>query len=73
MTTPLTKTEEFKNTFFKYIADWNELNRFKLNWWLKYPLYLLIGFPLELRNLNKMHKLTDGYNKKLSTFINART
>lgn len=72
MTNPLTP-EQFMNNFQKYVDDWNKLDKFRLNWWLKYPLYLLIGFPLEIRNLNKKHKLTEEYNKQLSTFINART
>ena len=55
----------FLERFETYIREWKELDKFYLNWWLKYPLYLPIGFILEMRNLNKKHKLTSDYSEYL--------
>jgi hypothetical protein len=55
----------FLYNFEKYMDEWKELDDFRLNWWLKYPLYLPIGFFLEMHNLNKKSKLTEEYSKYL--------
>lgn len=56
---------DFINRFEKYLIDWKHLDRFRLNWWLRYPLYLPFGFFLEMRNLNAKHRLTTEYGKYL--------
>ena len=55
----------FLEKFEKYLNDWKELDKFRLNWWLKYPLYLPFGFWLEMKNLNKKSKLTKDYSNYL--------
>lgn len=59
--------KDFMARFENYIDEWNELDSFRLNWWLKYPLYLPLGFFLEMRNLNKKGRLTKDYGKYLDT------
>lgn len=53
--------------FVEYVNEWNKLDSFRLNWLLKYPLYLPIGFWLEMRNLSKKCKLTSDYSKYLES------
>ena len=56
---------DFLQKFEKYLNEWKRLDSFRLNWWLNYPLYLPIGFWLEMKNLNAKHKLTTEYSKYL--------
>jgi hypothetical protein len=57
----------FLEKFEQYVNDWNELDKFRLNWWLKYPFYIPIGFYLEMKNLNKKSRLTKNYSNYLNT------
>ena len=54
--------------FQKYVNAWKELDKFRLNWWLKYLFYLPFGFILEMINLNKKHKLTSEYKKHVEEY-----
>lgn len=58
--------KEFIIKFKRYLTEWQELDKFRLNWWLKYPLYIPIGFYLEMRNLNKKSRLTKNYSNYLA-------
>lgn len=59
--------QEFLKKFDEYISEWNKLDQFRLNWWLKYPLYIPVGFFLEMRNLNKKSALTKEYSDYIET------
>lgn len=56
--------------FYEYLDAWNRLDAFRLNWWLRYPLWLPFGFFLEMRNLNAKGKLTKEYGEYLETLEN---
>ena len=58
---------DFLERFEQYLNEWKELDKFRLNWWLKYPLYLPFGFYLEMKNLNKKSRLTKNYSIYLDT------
>lgn len=56
-------TEEF----YLYVSEWKKLDKFRLNWWFKYPLFP-IGFILQEINLRKKHTLTTAYAEILDKY-----
>jgi len=60
----LEKLNKLHNAFYLYLNEWEKLDKFKLNWWFKYPLFP-VGFILTELNLRKKHALTTSYKKYL--------